>query len=573
MRILQLDVDEIRYELIKPEAELYDEAKKRSSSVKDAVALLVSAEDGDDESVAKRAMADTAAFMERMGRKNLVIFPFAHLSSELSRPKEAMEVIDMLYKDAGSRGIVVEKAPFGWNKSLGLSVKGHPLAEQGRTYRKGDEGKNTPKKPKVKPQQIDLSIVRKSDFAGLPETDHRVIGERLDLFSLQEVSPGMVYWHRKGHMLYRTLLEFLRDKLGDAGYEETSTPALANIALWHVSGHIDHYKDNMFMMDSDGESMGMKPMNCPSTMLIYKARKWSYRDLPWRASTFDHIYRNELSGALSGLFRVREVTMDDAHIFIREDQLQEEMHALLGLVKDIYSVFGFEGEAGLSTMPDDHMGDEALWEKAEAALKGALEKNGIKYKINPKEGAFYGPKIDFHATDSIGRKWQLTTIQLDYQLPNRFGLSYTGEDGKQHTPVVIHRAILGSLERFMGILLEHYNGKLPTWLSPVQAIVVTISEPANKYALNVVQRLRERGMRAEADISDKTLQYKIRDAQLQKIPYIVVVGKKEEEANTITIRARSGKQKMGVMVDDFVNDVEVEILERKQGQFIDGQEG
>ena len=438
-----------------------------------------------------------------------------------------MEVISKLFKACEVPGILVERSPFGWNKKLTIAVKGHPLAEQGRSYGKGDEKKVY---NKVRPSGVNTAIVRKSDFSGLPETDHRTIAEKLNLFSMQEVSPGMVYWHRNGLILYNQLTGFIREKLSKYDYEEISTPTLANLALWHVSGHIDHYRENMFMFESANESLGMKPMNCPSTILIYKSKNWSYRELPFRTAIFDKLYRNEISGALTGLFRVREFVQDDGHIFIPEDQLEREVTLLLGFVKEVYDTFGMAFGAKLSTMPDNHMGDERLWEKATSALRHALESNRIEYVINEKDGAFYGPKIDFDVTDSLGRKWQCATIQVDYQLPLRFKLEYMGEDGKEHTPVMIHRAILGSIERFIGVLIEHYKGRFPTWLAPVQVQVVSISDQTGKYAEETHQRLRTSGIRARLDNSDKTLQYKIREAQLQQVPYIIVLGKKEQEA-------------------------------------------
>jgi threonyl-tRNA synthetase len=559
MKVLLLDVEKIGYELIKPEASVYEDSDEKKAVIVDAVAMMMSIEKDDDESTADKALADVKKFMAQLKRTRLVLYPFAHLSNQLADPKSAMKIIDYIYTSASSdKALDVKKAPFGWNKKLILEMKGHPLAEQGKSYGK-DETKIY---KKAKPVSVNTAIVTKSIFTGLPETDHRIIGEKLDLFSFQEVSPGMVYWHKNGLTLFKQIMSFIREIEQKYNYDEISTPSLANVALWHVSGHIDHYKDNMFMFSSENENLGMKPMNCPASILIYKSRSWSYRELPFRTAIFDRLYRNEISGALTGLFRVREFTQDDGHIFLTEDQLESELKMLLQMVKEVYNTFNMPFKAKLSTMPDNHMGDEALWNKATAALKKALDANNISYTINEKDGAFYGPKIDFDVVDSMNRSWQCATIQLDYQLPLRFNLEYTGEDGKAHTPVIIHRAILGTLERFIGVLIEHYQGKFPVWLAPVQARVISISEPANAYAEKVYKEFREHGIRVYLDISDKTLEYKIREAQLQKIPYMIVIGKKEQEKDKITIRDRAGKQKHDVDVKEFLDKITKEIKER-----------
>ena len=563
MRILQFDVNNVSYEPIKPEASIYEDVKKEKVSLEDILVIFTTVEDGDDKEIAKKAIQDTDTFMKKLARKKLLIYPFAHLSGNLASPKEAMQILDLMYAEAKSlSGIEVWKAPFGWNKKLELDIKAHPLAEQSRSYRAGDEERKT--YTKAKPTSVNTAIVRKSDWSGLPQTDHRTIGERLDLYSFQEVSPAMVYWHPKGHVIYRMLMGFIRSLEEKQGYLEISTPSLNNVALWYVSGHAEHYKGNMFLFDSDFGSVGLKPMNCPSTILIYKSRKWSYRELPFRTAIFDKLYRKELSGAVTGLFRVKELTQDDGHIFVTEEQIGNEVSMFLGLVKEVYSVFGMKFAAKLSTMPDDHIGDEALWEKATEALKAALKANNMEYEVKEKEGAFYGPKIDFDVFDSIGRIWQCATIQVDYQMPIRFGLEYAGEDGKAHTPIIIHRAALGSLERFIGILTEHYQGKFPTWIAPVQARVISISEQAADYAAKVCDLLKEAHIRAELDVSDKTLEYKIRDSKLQEIPYTIIVGKREVENERISVRTRSNIQKNGIGLDEFLKAVSEEINSRSE---------
>jgi threonyl-tRNA synthetase len=556
MRILQFDVENMSYEVIAPEIAVHEDASPGTRSVEGALVLFTSVEKGDTEDTVKKAIDEAMTSAAKLGGRRLLIYPFAHLSSNLEAPAQAMKIIETMRQYAKSKGAEFEAAPFGWNKRFSLSVKGHPLAEQSRSYGGVVSKAITDKK---KP---DLSIVRKSDWINLPPNDHRSIGERLDLFSFQEISPAMVYWHPKGYTIYKELVKFMRDKEAEYDYREISTPGMANVALWHMSGHADYYSNEMFIFDSDFGSVSLKPMNCPSTIMVYKSRKWSYRDMPFRTAIFDKIYRKELSGVVTGLFRVKELTQDDGHIFAMEDQIEGEAVSLLRMVSEVYSVFGMRYTAKLSTMPEKHLGTEELWEKATDSLKTALDANKIPYEINEKDGAFYGPKIDFDVFDSAGRAWQCATMQLDYQLPLRFGLSYTGSDGMQHTPVIIHRAILGSLERFIAILLEHYKGKLPTWISPVQARVVSISEQSNRYAETVYAALKKGGARAELDVSDKTLEYKIRDAQLSEVNYIVVVGKKEEEAGKVAVRSRSGKQEFGVPVESLLK----RIIEESSGR-------
>ncbi len=564
MKVLQLDVNKIEFEPIEPEASSYESAEKKTVDITDALVMLVAVENGDTEEYARKAVGDSIAFAKKQGIRKLVIYPFAHLSSNLESPKEAMAMLELMKAAAiEDKGIEVLSAPFGWNKRLNLMIKGHPLAEQSRSY--GTQAASE-KQGKPKPhRKTDLSIVKKSDWSGLPDTDHRTIGERMDLYSFQEVSPGMVYWHNKGYIIYKELVSFIRKKEEDYDYEEISTPQVANLALWHVSGHIDKYRENMFVFDTANEELGLRAMGCPSAIMVYKARSRSYRDLPIRFAEFDTLFRNEISGALTGLLRVRQMTQDDAHIFLAEDQIEDEIATLLKMAKEVYEVFGMKYELYLSTMPDNHIGDEELWRRAEGKLKAALDKNGLKYGIKEKDGAFYGPKIDGDVLDSMGRRWQCLTIQVDYQQPIRFKLSYANDKGEQSTPIILHRTIIGTFERFIGVLVEHYQGKFPTWLAPLQARVVSISEAANDYAMKVHKELKAAGIRVDADISDKTMEYKIRDAKMQQIPYTIVLGKKEQEAGSISVRNRDGKQTNAISLQDFIGRVSKEIAGRSQG--------
>lgn len=554
-----MDVNNITYEPIAPEASIYEDAKREKVSLDNVLVIFVSVEKGDTEQTADQAARDTEEFMAKLARDRVLVYPFAHLSNNLEAPAEAMRLLERIHSRLARNHDSV-KAPFGWTKKMSIDIKGHPLAEQSRSYGPSEQKKVY---SKAKPVEANLAMVKKSDWSGLPEGDHRTIGERLDLYSFQEVSPSMVYWHPNGRVIYSELVRFIRELEDEYGYEETSTPVVSNTALWHLSGHFDHYKDNMFMFDTGMGQMGLKPMNCPSTILIYKSRRWSYRDLPFRTATFDKLYRKEVSGALTGLFRVMELTQDDGHIFLAESQVEREAEKFLELVKRVYDTFGLRYTAKLSTMPKDHMGDDELWDRATGSLKMALEKEGMEYEIKEGEGAFYGPKIDFDIYDSMGRAWQCGTLQIDYQMPIKFGLEYTAEDGKEHTPVILHRAALGSLERFTAILVEHMHGKFPTWIAPVQVAVLSISEQQSGYAEQVYSRLREEGIRALLDVSDRTLQYKIRDAKMKEIPYTLILGKKEEEAGTVSIRMRNGEQKNQQKIDDLIAQLNDEIKGRK----------
>ncbi len=563
MRILQQHLDFIEYEPIGKEISAAEEIPdKKKQRYEEIMALFVSVEPGDDDEVAKKAVDGTKAFLEKLKVKRIIIYPYAHLSSNLARPKEALEVLKTMERLSKEAGLETYRAPFGWNKAFQIKVKGHPLAEQSRVYSntaavaKPEAAPAPERKPQheLTEEQL-MARIKKSDFAGLPETDHRIIGERLDLFSFQEPSPGMVYWHNKGLKLRNLLIEFMRGELAKGGYVEVSTPALFSNALWRVSGHWGYYKQNMFLTDLGGEEFALKPMNCPPTMLYYRTRRWSFRELPLRVSCFDSLYRNELSGVASGLFRVKSFSQDDAHIFATEEQVEGEVKGMIDLLDRVFKIFGLEYKLNLSTMPDEHLGTRELWEKAESTLARVMEAKGLKYKVKDKDGAFYGPKIDVDIKDSMGREWQNSTIQLDYQLPQRFKLTYAGSDGKEHTPVVIHRAILGSLERFIGVYLEHVQGRLPVWVSPVQVRVLPVSDENKVYAEKVADALAEVGIRVERDFASGTIGGKIRDAQLQKVPFMLVIGAKEEQANSVAVRARDGEVRYGVKLDDFITEL------------------
>lgn len=393
--------------------------------------------------------------------------------------------------------------------------------------------------------------------------DHRKLGRELGLFMMTDEGPGFPFFLPKGMILKNELIGYWRELHTKAGYHEISTPLMLNRRLWERSGHWDHYKDNMYTTVIDETDFAIKPMNCPGGILVYTSDLHSYRDLPLRLGELGIVHRHELSGALHGLMRVRCFTQDDAHIFMTPEQIKDEIKGVVTLIDSIYKQFGFKYHIELSTMPEDHMGEVADWDNATEALRQAVTELGMDYILNEGDGAFYGPKLDFHLEDSIGRTWQCGTIQLDFQLPERFELEYTGADGEKHRPVMIHRTALGSIERFIGILIEHFAGAFPTWLAPVQAKVIPVSAKFNDYAIEVANQLKEVGVRVEDDLRPEKMGYKIREAQLQKIPYMLVVGEKEMEAKEVAVRTRKEGDGGVMKTSDFIAKIVDEIQNRK----------
>lgn len=394
--------------------------------------------------------------------------------------------------------------------------------------------------------------------------DHRKLGKALDLFSFHEEGPGFPFFHPKGMIVLNELLTYWRAEHAKRGYGELRTPIILNRALWEQSGHWDHYKENMYFTQIDERDYAIKPMNCPGGMLAYKTRMRSYRDLPMRWAELGVVHRHEKSGVLHGLTRVRMFTQDDAHIFMTEDQIPVEVAGVIDFVDTVYATFGLEYDVELSTRPENSIGSDAMWEVATNGLRTALETKGMKFRINEGDGAFYGPKIDFHVRDSLKRSWQCATIQLDFAMPERFQLEYTGPDGEPHRPVMIHRVIYGAIERFLGILIEHFAGAFPVWLAPVQAVIIPVADPMADYAKAVCDKLRALGLRAETDLGDQTMRYKIRDAQTQQVPYMLVVGKRECETDSVSVRHRRAGDLGSMPLDAFIAQIQGEITTKKR---------
>ena len=447
------------------------------------------------------------------------------------------------------------------------AVKAVKLLSSSGAYWRGDEHNKMLQRiygisfPKASELEEYLNMIEEAK-----RRDHRKLGKELDLFFFDETAPGMAYWMPKGFKMMNILIDLWRKEHEKRGYLEFSGPQLNSSELWKTSGHWDHYKEDMFILtDSDGKEQALKPMNCPNAIKIYASKLRSYKDLPLRFNDIDVIHRNEKSGQLNGLFRVRMFRQDDAHNFITEEQLGSEIKDIVEIAKYLYGIFGLDFELTLSTRPDDYMGDIELWNKAEANLRDVLDElcGKNQYRINEGDGAFYGPKIDIKMKDCLGREWQMGTVQVDFQLPLRFNLSYIDSNGEKKTPILVHRALFGSFERFIGIITEHFAGAFPVWLSPVQVKVLPISDNQKEYAKLVVEKLEEEGIRVELDDRQEKIGYKIREAQLQKIPYMLILGEKEIEANAVGVRARKEGDIGQMKLDEFLNKIHDEIKSKK----------
>jgi len=423
--------------------------------------------------------------------------------------------------------------------------------------------KSKPTEKEFDPKKLlrDISNVH-LDTSKLKENDHRILGQKLELFSFSDMAPGMAFWHSNGLIIYNELINYWRDEHRKADYQEISTPQVLDKRLWQVSGHWEKYKDNIFLTQYEGRDFAMKPMNCPGGILVYRSRSRSYKELPLRMAELGEVHRQELSGVLAGLFRVIKFTQDDAHLYCKEEHLEKEIEGIMDLTDRFYKKFGFEYHTELSTRPEKRIGSDQMWDKSEKILEDVLKKKKVKYKLNPGDGAFYGPKIDFHIKDSQGRTWQCGTIQLDFAMPERFELEYMDSDNTMKRPVMLHRTVYGSIERFIGILLEHLNGHLPVWLSPIQARVLSFTDRNVKAAEKTLETLKNAGIRADIDATSSTVNEKVRNAELMKIPYILVIGDKEEQAGTIAVRARGKKPQFGVKPEVFLKQLKEEIESR-----------
>lgn len=561
MKLLNLHCDYIKFKTLKKALKKVDELGEKADKgeIKEALVVLVAVEKGDSNE--KELVKNIQEIAGQVNANNIVLYPYAHLSSNLSNPETAVKILKDAEKTLKKK-FKVTRAPFGYYKEFELKCKGHPLSELSRSIEPSGKVEETKEKYDHKRLLREISktkLMREK----LKPNDHRILGQQMNLFSFSEVAPGMVFWHNDGLIIYGELVKFWSELHKKANYKEVSTPSILDKKLWQISGHWEKYRDNIFLTEYEGRQFAVKPMNCPGGMLIYKQKPKSYKEFPIRVSELGTVHRQELSGVLAGLFRVIEFTQDDAHIFcLDEKQLEQEIKGVIDLTDATYKKFGFDYHVELSTRPKKRIGSDEVWDKAEKALSTVLKKFKIKYKVNKGDGAFYGPKIDFHIKDSLGRTWQCGTIQVDFSMPERFDLTYKDKDGKEKRPIMIHRTVLGSIERFIGILLEHTNGKFPIWLSPIQVKVLSFTERNIKAAQKLAEELISDGIRTEIDIEEAPVQGRVRTAEMQKCSYIIMIGDKEEKAKTLAVR-KDGKVKFGVKKQKFIDDIKKEIAERK----------
>ncbi len=572
MKLLSLHVDYIKFKPLKKAIkDISDlpEKEKMEKEVKDALAVLISVEKSDSnvEKVVHELIKNIKEIAEQVKTKNIVLYPYAHLSNNLASPKIAQEVLEKAGKLL-SKSFSVSHAPFGYYKEFEVKVKGHPLSELSREIRFDDEIKDKKIVEKEPPRKISINRISqtKLDTSKLKENDHRIIGQQMDLFMFNETSPGMPYWLPNGLIVYNELVKFWREHHGKLGYQEIMSPLINKKELYLVSGHWEHYKENMFVSDTEeNETYAVKPMNCPNAMVVFRSKSRSYKDLPLRLSDTDRLHRFELSGTLNGLLRVRSFQQDDSHNFISEDMIKPEYEHIFEICKIFYDIFGLEYSFRLGTRPKKFLGDKKTWDKAESILKEVLKKSKKKFIVLDGDGAFYGPKVDILMKDSQGREWQMGTIQLDFQLPERFELKYTDKDGKLKTPVVVHRVIYGSLERFIGILLEHTNGRLPLWLSPIQVRILSFTERNGNYSRKIIKQIAEKipNLRIDADFRDTPIQGKVKDAEVMRVPYIIVLGDREEKENNLAVRTKRSKKIESFNIGKFIEMLKKEIEERR----------
>lgn len=565
MKILSLHCDYIRFKPLKKalkEPEELSEERKKEQLVKEPLVILTAVERGDSLDSVKEFVKNIEDISQQVNDKKIVLYPYAHLSSNLSSPALAIQILEEAEKELKKKKFEVTRAPFGYYKEFELKVKGHPLSELSREIK--ISGKENDEK--YDPQQL-LREISKSrlDISKLKDNDHRIIGQQMELFSFSEVAPGMVFWHNNGLIIKNKLIDFWREMHRKFSYQEISTPQIMDKKLWQISGHWDKYKENNFVTEYEKRKFLIKPMNCPGGMLVYKSRPKSYKELPLRVGEVGIVHRQELSGVLSGLFRAVQFTQDDAHIFCTEEQLESEISEIIKLINLFYEKFRLEFDhVELSTRPEKRIGSDKAWNKAEKILEDALKRKKMKYKINKGDGAFYGPKIDFHVKDSQGRTWQLSTIQLDFAMPERFELEYTGKDNSRKRPVMLHRVVYGAIERFIAILLEHTNGRLPTWLAPMQVRVISFTDRNVDYAKKVIKAIGEAipDIRMDADFTQTTVQSKVKDAEIMRIPYSIVLGDKEEKEKTLAVRAKGSSKIESLNIDNFIVKLSREIKER-----------
>lgn len=568
MKILSLHCDYIKFKPLKkalknPE-ELSDERKKEVL-IDNALVIMIAVEKQDENNskIIEQSSKEIRDIADQVKTKKIVLYPYAHLSSALSDPNFALKTIEGIEKCLKNFKII--RAPFGYYKELELKIKGHPLSELSREIKSEIKSDSKTDKENYDYKNLLKDISRsKLDTRKLKENDHRILGQQMDLFSFNEVAPGQIFWHDRGLIIFNELVSYWRELHRKNHYQEISTPFILDNKLWKVSGHWKLYRENMFLTEYEKREFAVKPMNCPGAMLVYRSKSRSYKELPLRLAELGVVHRKELSGVLSGLLRVIKITQDDAHIFVANEQLEDEIINVIKLFKELLDKFKFEYKFTISVRnkekKDKYLGEDKLWNSAEKSLVNALKKLKLEYEIVKGEAKFYGPSLDVVIKDSLDREWQCSTLQLDFNLPKRFDLEYMGEDNKRHNPIIIHRVVYGSLERFIGILLEHTNGHLPLWLAPVQVKVINFTDRNNKSCERLTEKLKEKNVRADMDLLSEPIQGKIKQAEVEKIPYIVVIGDREEKNGTVAVR-KNGKI-TNIKEDEFIEKIKKEIENR-----------
>ncbi len=544
MKTLQIHADYIVYDPLRREGPVYEEVEPAPVELKDLVVLFTCVEEDDDADVVSHLAREIASSLSQLGVETLLIYPYAHLSSKLAPPQRALYLLKQLEDEARGLGLRVYRAPFGWNKKFTLSIKGHPLAEQYRSL--------TRESIRARKGEAAVREVGERVEEGR-ETLHIQLGRELDLFSINPLlGSGFPLFHEKGWIIREEFIRLVRESNTRMGFKEVWTPHVFKSDIWYKTGHYEYYRERMFTLVARGEEYVVKPMNCPAHAMIYASRPRSYKELPIMYSEFGTVYRNEQPGELTGLFRVRSITQDDGHVFARLDQVSDIIAMIL---KEAFKILNItlRGDmyVTLSTRPEKFIGDPAVWDVATDSLKTALEAIVPHYEVKTGEGAFYGPKIDVDVVDSLGRRWQCSTIQLDFFLPERLALEYIDSDGSRRRPIMIHRAILGSIERFIGILLEHYNWRLPFWLAPTQLTVLPVSIRNLEYAHQVMERVQMEGLRAEL-LTEGTLEKRLRAAHQARASFMLVVGDEEERSRTVSLRDCRGRTVRRITLEELL---------------------
>lgn len=561
MKTLNLHVDYIEWQALKkalksiPDLSPKDLDKKR---VEEALVVLTAVEKTDSKTkeLIEKLVQDIKSISTQVNTKNIVLYPYAHLSKNLSDPDTAIRTLDEAEKALKKEKFNVSRAPFGYYKTFELKVKGHPLSELSRDFIIKEN--ETIEDIDDTRRRVLLNEISKFklDTSKLAENDHRIIGRKMDLWSFNSSAPGMVFWHDKGLYIKNKLIDYWRQAHRAMGYEEISTPQIMDRKLWEISGHWSKYSENNFKTIYEGRDFLVKPMNCPGGMLVYKNSPKSHKDLPLKMAELGIVHRVELSGVLAGLFRVIQFTQDDAHIFCTEEQFEDEISKVMDLAKAFYDHFGLTiDHVELSTRPEKRIGSEKFWDLSEKALEDLLKKKKVKFVINEGDGAFYGPKIDYHVRDSLGRTWQCATIQLDMALPERFELEYLDKDGKMKRPIMVHRTIYGSFERFLGMLTENVNGNFPLWLSPNQVKVMTMSEKIQDYAKEVTKELFDAGFKVELDARDEKIGKKVRDASIEKFNYLVTIGEEEKKGKLVAVKKNGEEKVIKIKLKEFISNL------------------